>query len=709
MSRSIFAKSMKLQGTVYALVFLLAAVSGRAGDAKPARVPNLLLITLDTTRADHLGSYGYRSGSTPTLDSLAAGGVLFSEAHAHVPLTLPSHANMLTGKLPSTLNLRVNGLRMKGGVPTLATLLKSRGYSTAAAVSSVIIDRNRGLTEGFDVYDDQMTLGPRGGGPPEERRAEDTTKAALSAVKRGKAPYFLWVHYYDPHADYRAPEPYGRKFEKSPYDGEIAYMDAQVGALLGELEKSGLMENTLIVVAGDHGEGLMEFGERQHGVFLYEPTMHVPLFFIWKGHLSQGRRVQGLCALSDVAPTVCDLLGLPKTGMDGTSLAPVLLGTGTMVQRHVYIESYHGYFTYGWAPLRGMMTEKYKFIQAPKAELYKWAKSEKDNLASSMPGEAQKLAAALKIYPEADKGEREQMERLLRDPSNAENLRQLMSLGYLSGQGQDPGKKGLLDPKDAISIEDEVKKAQELLDAGKMQEGTEKLLSVIKRNPTNVPALSMLGSAYLATRDYDKARVCFEEELKLKPQLETAHLNLGTVYRRQGKVDLAIKEYRAALVVNPRFPEAAANLAQIYLEQKRIPEAMAILEEALKSGAESSDMYFEYGIAYASQSKFEKARWAFTKSVSLDPRRHEAVANLGKIAYAEGKIDEAIVNYERALRIDGRNSSYMATLGSIYLSGKNDQEKSLGYYQRALAADPYGREAARLKEIISGLKAAQKQ
>ncbi len=268
-------------------VVVFLAVLSLASAAEPAPggqvSPNLLLITLDTTRADHIGCYGAKGVATPTLDGLAERGARFEEAHAHVPLTLPSHATILTGDLPSTLNLRVNGMKLKSGAETLATILKARGYWTGAFVSAVVLERERGLARGFVVYDDRPTLPPRTGGPPEERPADETTQAALSAVAKAAGPFFLWVHYYDPHYEYRPPEPYASKFAKAPYDGEIAYMDASIGKLLVGLRAQGKLADTLVVVVGDHGEGLGEHGEKQHGVFLYEYAMHVPLIVEWEG------------------------------------------------------------------------------------------------------------------------------------------------------------------------------------------------------------------------------------------------------------------------------------------------------------------------------------------------------------------------------------------------------------------------------------------
>jgi choline-sulfatase len=412
------------------VVFALAIPAFAAAAERQVRKPSLLLITLDTTRADHLGCYGNKSAKTPTLDAIAAGGALFEQAHTHVPLTLPSHAVLLSGQLPSTLNLRVNGLRMRDGVDTLATHLTARGYVTAAVVGAVILNREYGLSRGFATYDDHMTVAPRRGGAPEERHAEEVTEAALKVADDISPPFFLWVHYYDPHYEYRPPEPYATEFRKNLYDGEIAYMDASIGALLTGLRRKGLLDNALIVVAADHGEGLFEHGERQHGIFLYENVLRVPLLMNWKVKIRPGSKIKELCGLADVAPTILDLMGespLPKT--DGMSLKP-LLDRHTMAPRDLYAESYHGAFTYGWAPLRATINERWKFIEAPHPELYEWRLSERKNLYDDNHPEVRAARIELQRHPMVDDAEAARTVTRLEDPNRKEARQQLMSLGY---------------------------------------------------------------------------------------------------------------------------------------------------------------------------------------------------------------------------------------------------------------------------------------
>jgi choline-sulfatase len=670
--------------------------------AAVAQSPNILLITLDTTRADHIGCYGGKNVSTPNIDALAAKGVLFEEARAHCPLTLPSHANILTGKLPSTLNLRVNGMAINEKIPQIQETFKSSGYRTIAVVSSVILEKTRGLSRGFDVYNDKMTAGA--GGSLIERRAEETTAAALAEIGSAGSPYFMWVQYFDPHYEYRPPAPYSRTFKDSLYDGEIAYMDAQIGALLKGLSERNLLADTLIVIAGDHGEGLMEHKELQHGLFLYEYAIHVPMIMVFEGRIPAGKRCSGLCALSDIAPTIFDLLALKGSGFDGRSLVP-MFSDGKREEKPVYIESYYGYLSYGWAPLRGIVDKDYKFIDAPKPELYRYRVSEDNNLFIQEPKVTSAMRNELRKYPAADAVEKKAAEDFLKDPSNSETLRQLMSLGYLSGPEMRPDQPGLIDPKDGIGIEEELHKAVEAKDAGKLEEAQKLFLAILKKNPANIPALTLLGETYLSGNKLDEAMACFKQEIVLKPQAYGAHFDLGRVYQRKGSVALAEKEYRAALTVNPRMAEAVVALSQIFIDQKRFKEAKEFLSAAIADQAESADIYYNAGLVSVAESDYGKARSFFARSVSINPMKHEANANLGQMAIQDGRIDDAIFYYERALKAAPGRDDYYTSLGSLHLIGKNDIDKAIFCFKKAVALNPDGARAVELKEMIISLEA----
>ena len=358
---------------------LLVGVSAlrAASPTKPAVAtrPNLLLVTLDTTRADRLGCYGRTGAATPSFDALARGGVLFENALSPAPLTLVSHATLLTGLDPRRHGVRDNaGFRLDATHPTLASILKANGYHTAAAVSAAVLDRSTGIGRGFDTFDDRVRIGSRSELNFEERAASQVTSAARRLLDAAEPPFFLWVHYYDPHAPYVPPRPFSDRFAASPYEGEIAFMDQGFGKLLEALDARRLTSRTLIVVAGDHGESLGEHGEDKHDLFVYQATQRVPLL-IRGPRVPAGRRVSANVGLVDLLPTIVDLLGLPAAQakeMDGESVVP-LFAAGTRagsVGRAYEMESMFPGYAYNWAPPLALVSGQFKYVATPTPELF---------------------------------------------------------------------------------------------------------------------------------------------------------------------------------------------------------------------------------------------------------------------------------------------------------------------------------------------------
>lgn len=402
---------------------------------------NLLLVTIDTTRADHLGCYGSRRAATPSLDAIARSGVLFDNAISPAPLTLPSHTTIMTGLVPRHHGVRDNAVfRLGSSIPTLASILSARGYATAAVVGAAVLDRSTGISRGFDRYDDRVRIGQRSEFNYEERAAANVTDAAVSTLSSITPPFFLWVHYYDPHFPYVPPAPYSDRFRSSPYDGEIAYVDAQIGRLLATPALAGGGHGTLLVVAGDHGESLGEHGEDRHDLFVYQATQHVPLL-VRGPAIAQGRRIVDRVGLVDVCPTVLDLLRIESpAGLDGRSLAPLLSsrpapaqasssrvgsspgapvgGSGRSETRTTSsatgrpdtyeIESFFPAYSYGWAPSVALISDRWKYTGTPVPELY--------DLVSD-PGEKRNLIlapdAASKAAPagDGDEGRRAEVQR----------------------------------------------------------------------------------------------------------------------------------------------------------------------------------------------------------------------------------------------------------------------------------------------------------
>ncbi len=342
---------------------------------RPAR-PNLLLITLDTTRADHLGCYGRADAATPNLDALARSGARFEQALSPAPLTLVSHATMLTGLAPRRHGVRDNVVfRLDASHPTLASILGERGYATAAVVAAAVLDRSTGLARGFDSYDDRVRIGERSEFNFEERAASQVTDAARTLLQDLKPPFFLWVHYYDPHAPYVPPEPYAGRFAGRPYDGEIAFMDEGIGGLVAALRAKGLERTTVVAVAGDHGESLGEHGEDRHDLFVYQATQRVPLLIAGPG-VPARRRVGANVGLVDLLPTLLDLLGLPAPArIDGRSLVPMLASGGKAMsiedpKRGYEMESFFPAYSYDWAPPLALVSGRFKYVALPRPELY---------------------------------------------------------------------------------------------------------------------------------------------------------------------------------------------------------------------------------------------------------------------------------------------------------------------------------------------------
>ncbi|MCJ7643243.1 MAG: sulfatase-like hydrolase/transferase, partial [Candidatus Aminicenantes bacterium] len=355
------------------LIYFFIISLGRNRVALPGTPSyNILLITLDTTRADHLGCYGYKPAKTPNLDRLAQEGIRFARVYCPAPLTLPSHASIMTGLYPVTHGVRNNGHDLPSGIRTLAEILKGRSYSTAAFVSSFSMDSRFGLDRGFDVYDDTF----QSESPFKTQNAERRAKETFARFSRwleinGKDKFFGWVHYYDPHLPYDPPSPSKEEFEKDPYDGEIAYMDRYVGAVLERLKELGILERTLVVIAGDHGEGLGDKVETGHGIFLYEETLRVPLILYNPAVFPRSQVIESQVRLVDVAPTILEIIGLKNeaAGMTGQSLVPWLRGKSRK-DLDSLVETVYPRENFGWSELVGLVSGRWKYIQSPRSELY---------------------------------------------------------------------------------------------------------------------------------------------------------------------------------------------------------------------------------------------------------------------------------------------------------------------------------------------------
>ncbi len=510
-------------------VFLLAAGCGKG---KAVGNPNLVLVTLDTVRADHLGCYGSREAVTPSLDRLAAEGLRFNSVSATVPLTLPSHASILSGLLPPHHGLRNNGL---GAYPadksTLASLLAKEGYRTGAFIGAFVLDRRFGLNQGFEVYDDEIPRDPHAGVTLEaERPGRDVMDRALAWLRGGdedSRPFFLWVHLYDAHAPYAPPKDWAARHPGRPYDGEISEVDAQVGRLLEELERRGLADGTVVAVAADHGEGLGEHGEITHGLLLYEPTLHVPLLVRAPGRLKP-RVVETPMSLVDLAPTLAGLLGksFPAPAgpgghpLDGRDLSKALLAGGDPPASEVYAESQYPAI-YGWSPLAALRRRDLKYISSPDPELYDLGGDPKEtvNLAAQK-AEARGFAARI---AEIEAGAVDTPRGTAPD---AETRALLASLGYAAGptvprrpQTSSTGaaKGSSIDPKTMVALFQRFEKANADLQDGKLDAALGELDALVAADPANPVFRGKLAAAWRDRGDLEKAVPLYRQAAEAAP------------------------------------------------------------------------------------------------------------------------------------------------------------------------------------------------
>lgn len=661
------AKSKALIVGALLLTGAAAAILGlRAGrNAERTSVPeNVLLITIDTLRADHLGCFGYAGASTPSIDRLASAGVRFERTHAHNVITLPSHSNILTGLYPITHGVRDNsGFRLPTSLPTLATLLKARGFACGAFVGAFPVDSRFGLDRGFDVYDDNY--GDATGAADfrfVERRAEEVvtpflawldglppTAAGLAAAG-GRPGWFAWVHFYDPHSPYDPPEPFKTKFAGRPYDGEISYADSQVGRIVDHLREGGRLRSTCIIVTADHGEGLGDHGEGTHGLFAYESTLHVPLIIDGPGFSS--RVVHSPVRHIDVVPTILDLLRAPIPGsLNGRSLLPLLKGTGDSPPADSYFEAMTASLNRGWAPLRGIISGPYKYIDLPIAELYEidTDRGERTNLVNVRPEIVRSLRAQLAGLDRT--GGR--VDRVAEDP---ETLEKLKSLGYVSTEGPVQTKSASLeedDPKRLIELDNLLNDAIVAAGSGDLQRARDELESIIEKRPT----------------------------------MSVAYSHLAYVYREMGLPEKALQTIRRALERGIDSPELRIRLGLFLDEAGKSKEAVAILEKAVTETADNTDGLTYLGMACAHAGDPARAIQTFRKIVDANPGNAGAYANMGAVFLQERNYQEAIDALEKALRIDPGFAAAHNSLG-VALASTGNAEAAAAHWEQAINRDP---------------------
>jgi arylsulfatase A-like enzyme/tetratricopeptide (TPR) repeat protein len=666
------------------LVFVLLPGCRRdtAASRPPPERPSVLLITVDTLRADRLGAYGHAAAVTPTLDALAARGARFVTAVAHVPLTGPSHASILTGLTPIGHGVRDNGgYVLPREVKTAAEAFGAAGYRTAAFVSGFPLDRRFGFDRGFETYDDHL---PRGHDPRRtpyvERLAEATTDVALRWLGAAKdaRPFFLWVHYYDPHAPYEPPGTLAERFRASPYDGEIASVDAQLARLLHGVGEETL-GRTLVLATADHGEALGEHGEGTHGLFVYDATLKVPWIMAGPG-VPAGAVPQTVARGVDVLPTLLDLAGLAvPRDLEGRSLRPAVEGKA-MVDAPAYAESVYAEREFGWAPLFALRTASFKLIEAPRPELYDLGADprESTNLMDREPVRAEELRTRLK-------GALARPARSAGAQVDAVTAERLAALGYLGG-GRAPGAKAAAgrDPKDGVRLMPRLNRGMSVARTDPPT-AIRELTAVLAEDPGLLMARRTLAVAYASARQHDRA-VAELRRLEKEGALSAEDaIVLGDNLRFAGRLAEAAAVLQEAARESPRFAQPWLSLAEVHIKEGRNAEAAAAYERVLALVPDHLEALRGLGDLALLEGRLDDAERRYGRILAVDASDPGAITKLGVLRMRAGRRDEALALFRRAVERDPNSGEALLYLAGALASGGQPAE-ALPYFERALEA-----------------------
>jgi len=679
---------------VKALLYFLLGIAGTTAQAAPPRrpAPNVLLVTIDTVRADHLGCYGDKEIQTPTLDSLARDGIVFERAISQVPLTWPSHAVILTGTYPFQ-----NGVQDFTGQPleprfrSIAQAFQKNGYATGAVVSAFVLDRSWGLARGFDFYDDSFSpqaFAHRDLGLVDRRANESVTRALTWLQKNPRRPFFFWLHLYDPHSPYDPPEPYHTLYHSHLYDGEIAYADHELGRLIAWLRRAQIYDKTLIVFLSDHGESLGEHGEDEHGFFVYNSTVRVPL--IVKPPAGSGlrpSRVERPVETASVAPTLLQSAGL-KDIIEDQFAARGLFARGDEGEA-AYSETFYPFSSFGWNPLHALQTARYQYIEAPQPELYDLAADpgETHNLAAEQTATVavfkEKLQQRLAQRPFSPDANEKSAASL--NPDALEKLRALGYVAYRAPVSAEALAAGLPDPKSKLWEFNSILHAEDALRAGDVAKGESLLLQVRAKNPQMYIVPFILGETALGQEKWDEAATELRKCLDLNPHFDQAMLGLARALIFQGKADeakqwaqsaihynrenyrawyqlgfiearsgdpaAAAGDYEKAISIQGNFAPLQRDLGLLQFEAGNYPEAAKHLFRAIALGMNDAVLYNDLGICYSRTGRQQKAVDSYKRALRLDASLPQAHLNLG---YAYEQLNQrslANQEYQRACQL----------------------------------------------------------
>jgi choline-sulfatase len=649
------------RGLLCVIGFSVNAMAGAAAPRHSKPLPtNVILITLDTTRADRMGFLGSHRGLTPNLDALARQSVVFTHAYSQVPLTTASHATILTGTYPEFHQVNDFGVPLAEDLPYAPYIFRGSGYHTAAFVGSLVLDPEArsapGFERGFDTYDAGFHRRRQGEDRYQaiERRGGEVIGRTLEwLTTHYEGPFFIWVHLYDAHDPYDPPEPYKSRYASAPYDGEIAYEDAAVGKFLSWLRLRGLYDGALIAVMADHGEALGEHGETTHGIFLYDETIRVPLLFKLPRERYAGKRIDSRAGLVDVLPTVLQAVGIAiPHDVQGESLLgmlkpatlrPAAAGAATATSkapettpdRPAYAESDYPHRTFGWSSLRALRTGKYLFIEAPHKELYDQSADPKaeHNLSTTSVAVTNTLASQLDAFRQRT-GTAKEAPKVSADPDLQERLN---ALGYVASDGSASAALGIkdtgADPKDKVEVVNLLHRAEMFKEDMHFAEAVPLLERVIALEPNLPITYLQLGTALSSLKEYEKAVPILRKAVEMRPDLTVPRYQLGSALFETGDFAAAALQFETAVARSPNWPEAHLSLATAYARAGRLTEAIP----------------------------------EYTKVIELRPNHYSAHLLLGRALALTGNPTAAVPNLVKAVELQPKSPEPHAFLADAYL------------------------------------------
>ena len=675
-------------------VLLGGGCSGLSGGPDPVRPLNVVVVTLDTLSARHLSQYGNDRIETPAFGRVADEGVLFEQATATVPLTLPSHTSMFTGTYPMFHGVRDNGgYYVPEDAETLAEVLRDAGYRTGGFVAAFVVDSRWGLDQGFERYYDDFNFREfeRISLDSVQRPGDEVMDAALAWMDEVKEErFFSWIHLYDPHWPYEAPEPWASRvsgYSEAGYDAEVLFTDSLVGRLLDWLDESALADDTLLVLIGDHGESLGRHREGAHGFFVYDASMQVP--FLLRApyrQIGRGLRIPAQVRGIDLMPTVLGLVGVPvPEPVQGVSLAPLADGSESDLGLWAYSESLYPRNHYGWSPLRSLRNGLLHFIAAPRPELFEVLDDpgEATNLAPDRPGQVRQLEARLDqlVAELGNEGAEEQAPETLDEDTRA----QLAALGYLGGSSRvrvnedEP----LADPKDKIVLYNLLKAAGTDSSEERVEEAMTKVRRVLAEDSGILEAHFILGNLFVKQEDWDGAIVAYREALSLDPEYKSAILGLADAYRLADRLDEAAAGYRRLLELDPNDNQAFYHLAEIHAAREEYEAALEVLAGLEATGEERAPAHNLKGECLLSLGRLDEAEAEFRLALGMDDLLSDAWFNLALLFEERGDGSRAIEAYETRLEMAPKDFRSHFNVAKLY-GALGDQDRMEASFRAAI-------------------------